>query len=379
MAVNPTQGGFWLQHANREMPQLLVFADELGQGPLGRPGVAFGPLNSPTALNPSFERARTAGEAILDPHGHLLSRSPTVRSRNHFPWLVQAPPPTAQSEWEAWMDEALAHQLSPSLCGSAQPPAFVITASPQLQAANGTSELYSVMDAAAAVASRVASGTDCWLGVAVDRTYIREPLHLTRLLNAVLATGLSGMVFRASHAQLAPVDDLAYLRGLREVVQACEQNEIRIFLPNSGWLGWLAMGWGAWGFSGGMAAGTWVDREPGPMNQPDQPANPFFEHQLMRTVRWNVHQQLVAEPSYLGCGCPDCVAMSGQHDLLMAKRHQMRHAHEAGFAVVALPTAQRAMHVADRLDAAIAFRDGLPSPLKERAGAVFLDRWRALI
>jgi hypothetical protein len=213
----------------------------------------------------------------------------------------------------------------------------------------------------------------------VDRTYVREEPHLTRLANTMLASATDGVVFRGEHQQLAPVDDRRYLAGLRELVTAGASNGIRIFLPNTGWLGWLAMGWGAWGFSGGMAASTWVDRKPGPMTRPQRPAEPYFERQLLRAVPWRVHEQLVNEPSYRQCTCAECVGMGTTHDSALAKRHQMRHANAEGAALTALPPAQRLAHVRAELDQAIAFRDGLGTPVRGRVGGDFLDRWRELV
>lgn len=379
MAVATTRAGFWLQHAANEARQLVSLADELSHTPAGRPGIAFGPVNAPQTLNGLFEQARNAGDAILDPHGHALDLPPTKRAQQHFPWLAQNPRPATQAQWEQWMQDALDHQQSAALRGSAPGPSFVMTPSPVLEAQRGTLELYPVLDAAVAVADRQPAETDCWLSIAVDRTYLRDQPHLTRLANAMLATGAAGLVFRASHQELPPVSDLRYLTGLREIVQACADNGIRIYLPNSGWLGWLAMAWGAWGFSGGMAAGTWVDRVRTPMTRPENPTLPYFEVQLMRSLPWRVHEQLVNAPAYQPCTCPDCTAMGASHDLALAKRHQLRHAHSEGTALAAMPAAQRRVSVAKRLDAAIAFRDSLSLPVQARVGGEFLDRWRALV
>lgn len=369
---------FWLEYGSNEARQLVGFADELAATPAGRPGICFGPLNAPTTLEPLYRQARISGAAIVDPHGYLLDREHTKRSRDHFPWLAQTPRPTTQPEWERWMERGLDQQLSARLCGNAGPPSFVITPSPTMDAARAD-DLNTVLDAATAVRSRVA-GNDCWLGVTVDRTYLREERHLTRLLNAVIQTGADGVVFRSPHLQLAPADDRFYLHGLREVVEACAANGIRILLPSSGWLGWLAMGLGAWGFSGGMAAGSWVDRIPGPMTRPQQPSLPYFEPQLLRTVPWRSHEQLVNEPGYEPCGCPDCVQMGSSHDLMLAKRHQIRHASQETATLTAVAVEDRRRLVADRLDAAISFRDGLSRITAARIPTtIHLDRWRAFL
>lgn len=357
----------------------MALATDLAQTPAGRPGVAFGPVNAASVVNGLFQQARQAGDAIFDPHGLFIDRPHTTRSRNHFPWLAQTPRPATQAQWERWMQDALDHQHSQALQGPGPPPSFFITASPILEAARGTLELYTVLDAAVAVRSRQPPGTDCWLGVTVDLAYMREEPHLTRLADALLAAANDGVVFRAEHTRLAPCDDPRYLNGFREIVEALAGNGIRVYLPNSGWLGWLATGWGAWGFSGGMAASTWVDRKPSPMNRPDDPANPYFEPQLMRTVRWRVHEELVNQASYQPCLCPDCAQMGTTYDSALAKRHQLRLANQESAALTTSPANQRRARVRARLDQAITFRDGLPDSVKARAGGAFLDRWRQLV
>ncbi len=379
MAVSPVDGGFWLEYGNREAPELVAFADDLARTPAGRPGVCFGPLNGPTTLERLYRRARAAGDAIVEPHGYLLDLDHTARSRNHFPWLAQTPRPATRREWEQWMQQALDHQLSARLHGRTGARSFVVTASPRMEAARGAPELNAVLDAAVAVRSRVPVDNDCWLGVTVDRTYLREQQHIIRLLNAMVQTGADGFVFRSQHTQLPPVDDPLYLAGLREVVEACAANDIRIFLPSSGWLGWLAMGWGAWGFSGGMAAGSWVDRLSTPMTPPQQRPLPYFEPQLLRHVPWRIHQQLMNESGYQPCACPECAQMGVSHDLPLAKRHQIRHASEETAALTAVPVAQRRQLVANRLDTAIAFRDSLSAPATARIETRHLDRWRGLL
>lgn len=371
---------FWLEYGSREAQQLVDFADELAATPAGRPGICFGPLSIPRTLESLYREARVGGEAIVDPHGYLLDRpTPTKRARDHFPWLAQTPRPETQQQWEQWMQQGVDHQLSTRLHGDAGPPSFVITPSPMMDAAAGPDDLNTVLDAATAVRGRV-SDHDCWLGVTVDRTYLREPRHLTRLMNAVIQTGADGVVFRAPHSWLAPVDDRLYLDGLREVVETCAANGIRIFLPSSGWLGWLAMGWGAWGFSGGMAASSWFDRIPGPMTARQEPSAPYFEPQLLRLVQWRIHEQLVNEAGYQPCNCADCVQMGGSHDLMLAKRHQIRHASQETAALTAVPVAQRRQLIAARLDAAIAFRDGLSRIAASRIPpTIHLDRWRAFL
>lgn len=174
--------------------------------------------------------------------------------------------------------------------------------------------------------------------------------------------------------------DRRYLEGLREVTYAAYAGGIDLMLPHAGWLGWLAMTWGAWGFSGGLAGNSWGDREHGlPMTSPDEPSNPYFEPQLLKTVKWRVHEELKAAEDYEVCACPECTAMGDAYDSNAAKRHQIWWANEEATRLVGLDRDGRATAVGGRLDAAIEFRDRLSAGLQDRVQASFLDVWRDLI
>jgi hypothetical protein len=71
--------------------------------------------------------------------------------------------------------------------------------------------------------------------------------------------------------------------------------------------------------------------------------------------------------------------MANSHDKELAKRHQLRVANTEGAALAAMPAAARRTSIANRLDGAIAFRDGLSAPVRGRVGGEFLDRWRGLV
>ncbi len=211
------RAGFWLQHAANGADELVGYGDNLASQPGGRPGVVMAPVNARSTLNPLFKQARAKGDAVVDPSGHFLDRPHTKRSKRHYPWLARVRP-GEQSAWEAWMEEAIDHQLDADLRGGGPPPSFLITPSPIIVADAGASELYVILDAAEEV--RVRRQLDSWLGLCVDRAYLRSPPHRTRLCNVVVSTAANGAVFRAFHNQLPPVTDRAYLAGLREA-QLC--------------------------------------------------------------------------------------------------------------------------------------------------------------
>lgn len=377
--MTAARAGFWLQATTQKADEVVAFANTLASSPAGRPGVSLGPLHTPATLNGLFQRARGGGDAIVDAHGHLVDRPHSQQREDRYPWLAENPRPATQAEWEAWMLTSLQHQSSAELSGNGSPPSFLMTPSPMLTPAGGAAELHAVLDAAQVALTKVPAGSECWMSVTVDREYVMSVPHLTALLNALLAAKPEAVVFRATHNQLAPVTVAAYLSGLREVVQALAGNAIDVFLPYTGWLGWMAMGWGAWGFSAGWSSGSWADRAPAAGgNQPAVPPNYFYEAQVLRPVRWTVHEDLASRSDYTACSCTDCLTMAGQYDRGLAQRHQLRAVNEAATELVGYVAAGRRIVVQSRIAQAVAYRNALPGMLGDRTEAGFLDAWAAV-
>ncbi|HEY4280210.1 MAG TPA: hypothetical protein VGM91_18445 [Conexibacter sp.] len=374
--MTAARAGFWLQATARGAEEVLAFAGTLAGTPAGRPGVSFGPLYTRATLNDLFQRARVEGNAMVDPHGYLVDKEHSKQRESRYPWLTQDPRPVTQAEWEDWMRASLQHQGSAALQGAGAPPTFLMSPSPVLTPAGGRTELHAVLDAAQVVRADVPAGSECWMSVMVDREYVMSSAHLTPLLNALLAARPEAVVFRATQKELPPVTVASYLSGLREAVEALASNGIDVFLPYSGWLGWMAMGWGAWGFSAGWSSGSWADRALAVGgNRPAVPPNYVFEAQLLRPVRWTVHEELRARDDYVACTCADCQVMDGVYDRDLAQRHQLRAVNAAAAELTAVGVVDRRAIVQARIAAAVAYRDGLPRMLRDRAEAKFLDTW----
>jgi len=319
------------------------------------------------------------GEAFLDPSGFLLDRDPAPQRAQNFPWLDSTyTRPNDVSGWTTWMETSLEHQLSDDFLDGADEPSILATPSPQLSASTGTTGLYSIIDAATAARDSTADERECWLGVAVDRDYLRDQDRLTELADMVVTAGFPGVIFRCFQSELTPITDRRLLDGLRELVEGCAGAGVEIFLPNSGWMGWLAGAWGATGYSGGLSKSSWFDRMPTPMRNPGRRES-IFEPQLLRHVPWTVHDQLIAEDGYEACECGSCVEMDGEYAADEAKLHQVRVAHEWSDKLRQLNAIGRRRAIRTRIDNAIDFRDDLPRALKDRADAGFLDTWRSLV
>lgn len=369
--------GFWLQVTSQRVGEVLALADDLASGPGARPGVSFGPLGAPTSLGKAFRKARVKGDAILEAHGHLLDSEYRKRREQHFPWLEVQPRPSGKVEWATWMKRSLKHQMGSPLVGSGAAPSFLTTPSPVIKPADKHAELLEVLDASETVRADSEIKGECWTGVTVSRDYVTNEKHRTALLNAVLASNPSGVVFRARHTELPPVRIADYLAGFKEAVTGLAGHGTPVYLPETGLLGWMAMGWGAWGFSAGLTSGSWADREPTPMNRPAAPPNYIYEPQLLRPVRWVDHLDLIEQSGYDSCECPDCKKMDGKYSRDLAQRHQLRAAHVAAtFSNSSI--GQRQAGIRARIDEAIDFRDELPAPLRSRVEAGFLDAWKVV-
>jgi hypothetical protein len=372
------QDGFWLQYASQNAESLVGLSDTLATDGY-RPGVVFTPVGAPARLARLYGEARARGEVFMDPSGFLLDREPRPQRAANFPWLDPSfGRPQVIAEWVEWMEASLRHQLANDLLDGAAEPTIIVTPSPQLTASTGNAELYAIIDAATAGRDSIADDRECWLGISVDRDYLRNDARLTELADAVVTAGFPGVVFRCFQTELTPISDGRLLNGLRELVEGCAGGGVEIFLPNAGWMGWLAGAWGATGYSGGLSKGSWFDRMPTPMRNPGRRES-IFEPQLMRHVQWTVHEQLADEDGYQECECASCAAMAGGYDAHEAKVHQVRVAHTWSNELRGLNAIGRRRAIRTQIDQAIDFRNDLPRALRNRADAGFLDVWRSLV
>jgi hypothetical protein len=275
------------------------------------------------------------------------------------------------------MQESIDYQLSDDLCGQALRPTVLVTPCPQLTAASGSKRLAQVLEASEEVRAGF-NADEIWISINIDRDYLRQEQHLTDLINRIMASRPSGLLLRCFQNDIAPVGDRFVIEGFRELTEGLSGAGVEILLPNSGWLGWLSMAWGAFGFSGGLAKSTWYDRMPAPMNSPPR-YETIFEGQLLRHVRWPQHQELTRVNGYQPCWCDSCQTMGHAYDPDLAKVHQIRLAHEEGGSLRAVSLNDRLTLVRDRVGTAIEFRDTLGRQLQTRVGAGFLDAWSAAL
>ena len=396
--------GFWLQLSAHYRDEVLALRREWAQSREGAPGVVLAPVTTRDKLVDTA-RACEDERVFLDPCGYLLDRAPTDRSRRHFPWLVgpadgvgedeqgggpsdeveevaeadgdestRSQRPETVDEWVAWMRESIEHDVS--LFESAgREPSLLVSPCPLIGSIVAADELTSVADAFRHLASEYPGLAPSFC---VGPEFTRTEAGVTRLANTLVGLQPSAVLLRCFQTALPPIRDRLHLEGLREIVRACESNGIAVLLPNSGWVGWLALGWGAHAYSGGATQSSWYDRAPTPMNRPPG-VDRIHDARLMTRREFDLGSALEAVEDYEPCGCASCEEMGGVFSESLARTHQLRVARRESLAANDLqqPNALRWM-IKGRLTEADQLWRSLPARLGQSIDGRHLGLWADL-
>ncbi len=107
---------------------------------------------------------------------------------------------------------------------------------------------------------------------------------------------------------LLPADN-GLLRGLRRLAQLAADEGRTLLLPQSGLTGWLQLAFGASGFGTGLFGSSQAFQEPSGGGGGHDRVERYFEPSLLTVVDRAVHEMMLAEPDYLPCDCPYCMAL----------------------------------------------------------------------
>ena len=315
--------GFWLQLSAWHRDEVFALRREWAQSHEGAPGVVLAPVTTRENLVDTA-RACEDERVFLDPCGYLFDRAPTARSRRHFPWLVgpagvvgedepdggpfeeveevgaadgeestRSRRPETVDEWVAWMRGSIEHDVA--LFESAErEPSLLVSPCPLIESMVAEHELTLVADAFRHLASEYPGLAPSFC---VGPEFTRTEAGVTRLANTLIGLQPRAVLLRCFQTALPPIGDRLYLEGLREIVRACASNDIAVLLPNSGWVGWLALGWGAHAYSGGATQSSWYDRAPTPMNRPPR-VDRIHDAQLMTRREFDLGSALEAVDDY---------------------------------------------------------------------------------
>ena len=400
-----TPRGFWLQLSARHRDEVLALRHEWAQSDEGAPGVVLAPVTTREKL---VEAARACEDerVFLDPCGYLFDRASTARSRRYFPWLVgpvdavgeddpdddpsdevaelweadgdesvHCQRPETIDEWVAWMRESIEHDVA--LFESAdREPSLLVSPCPLIESMVAEHELTSVADAYRQLKIEYPNLAPSFC---VGPEFTRTEPGVTRLANTLVGLQPSAVLLRCFQTALPPIGDSAYLVGLREIVGACASNDIAVLLPNSGWVGWLATGWGAHAYSGGATQSSWYDRAPTPMNQPPR-VDRIHDRPLITRREFDLGPDLKAVDDYEPCDCASCEKMGGIFSEPLARMHQMRVARSESLAADDLQELEaRRLLIRGRLTEADQLWRSLPVDLQQSISGRHLGLWGDLV
>ncbi|MGA2165566.1 MAG: hypothetical protein ABSH36_14015 [Solirubrobacteraceae bacterium] len=289
-------------------------------------------------------------------------------------WIRRKAPST-HAEWDTTVDEAIVAQ---QLLGTAG----LIVPTRLLAQADWPDGLQETLDAARRAAARHPT-TDMSVNLILDERWIRDSRLRRTLLNQFtdLPEGIGAAVHIHWSAPDVP-DRSASLEALRVVVSALAGDGRRVLLVEAGRLGWLAIAWGAWGFTAGLSGASWTRNTAVVRRAKGQPATRIarvFEPNLLQHVRQAVHTRLLGQSGYQPCPCGFCQRqaasggwshdLSGQHALYALSRLTEQ---------VAAPTLQeRRARIRIIVQNAINFEAGLSFRLTGDSRPMHLPEWLA--
>lgn len=339
-------------------PGLLLHWGNVSDNGVGDDAASRGQL-SPLVASPGavdYERA-TIG-------GHRAAAS----------WIQRTAPATI-AEWDRTVDEAV---IAQQLLGTDG----LILPSRRLGQPDWPDGLQEALDAARRAAGRHPTA-DMLINLIIEQPWITDRRLRRTLLNQF--TDLPEDLGAAIHIHWSAADvpnQPDALEALRTVVAALAADRRRVLLVESGRLGWLALAWGAWGFTASLSGASWARNTAQVRRARGQPATRIariFDPNLIQHVRQTTHARLLGQTGYRPCPCAFCQRQAGQgswsHDL--AEQHGLYTLARLTEQVAAPTLANRHARVRAIVQQAIAFEAGLSFRLTGDSRPGHLPAWLA--
>ncbi|MFL6126607.1 hypothetical protein [Actinophytocola sp.] len=239
---------------------------------------------------------------------------------------------------------------------------------------------------------RVLSGEHLAVNVTLPSSWLANDVLREQLLNEIVDMSDPVFYMRFRWPLLAQpyghLIDSSILEGYMELSATCRDNDIKLILPNTGLTGWLALAWGAHGFSTGMGSGerAFADirlikiKATGPRPAPTQR---MFSSPLLHIVEKPILDSLDRLPNAQRCSCKFCIAMrrgGDGFDKPLAGAHYLRRVADL---TAQISSAERGRGVAAReiVTNACVYKDESNKrvPLANHNNPRHLPLWRALL
>jgi len=289
-------------------------------------------------------------------------------------WIRRKAPNT-QTEWDNTVDEAVLAQQSLNSQG-------LILPSRLLSQADWPDGLQATLDAARRAASRHPT-SDMLVNVIVEEAWVLDPRLRRTLLNQFTDLPEDFGAALHIHWSASDVPDRPHaLEALRTIVSALAADGRRVLLVESGRLGWLAIAWGAWGFTAGLSGASWSRNTAVVRRAKGQPATRIarvFDPALLQHVRQATHARLLGQSGYRPCPCNFCVIQAGRAtwDHNLSEQHGLYSLARLTEQVVAPTLANRHARVRTIVQQAMNFESGLTFRLTGDSRPVHLAAWLA--
>lgn len=312
--------------------------------------VASVPRTKPQALQQFFSACGSAPVRIADPEGFARADSfgPTLETQKGSGPYVGV---TLQAQWpyftrqlptgvtKAWVGEVLDVQRVAGATLLLTPGMWADPASPQ-------QAMTAMRQHADWARQQLQPDEHLAVNVTLPAAWLSNQRLLSLLLDEVV--DMSELVFYMRvrwplmpqpYGQLI---DASVLDGYIEVANTFEDSDKTLILPNTSLTGWVALAWGAHGFSTGVGGGerAFADtrairiKRTGPR---PAPITRTFATPILHTTDTTTAARLDALPNARACTCRYCVALrrlpAGQHDKALAGGHFLRAAGDLTAAV----------------------------------------------
>jgi hypothetical protein len=249
----------------------------------------------------------------------------TINGVTTAPWIGRSAPSTP-AEWDQTTRDAVAAQRALSTDA-------IIVPTVELESTHWPNGLQGAVDAARRSVRRDRqTGDPEWMvRLCVRDDWILDPTRRRTLLNQV--TDLPDGVGVALHVRWSRRDIIArddHLDAIAHTVAPLARDDRKVLLCEAGTIGWLAIAWGAWGFTAGTSQSSWHDSTQGMARQPGVPAPPpveyYFEPALLTRLRRAGHQQICGRAGYQTCSCAFCQQLQPDAGGAWNGLHSMQHA-----------------------------------------------------
>jgi len=321
------------------------------------------------ALNPG-----QLSPVLASPGATRYSRVKIGGHRHAAPWIRRAAP-SSPANWDRAIDEAVAAQQGLRTPG-------LIIPSRLLSQPDWPDGLQEVLDAARRAAARHPT-SNMLINLIVDEHWVLDPRLRRTLLNQFtdLPPDLGAAVHIHWSAPDSP-DRPPSLESLRVIVSALAADNRRVLLVEAGRVGWLAIAWGAWGFTAGLSGASWARNTAVVRRARGQPATRIariFDANLLQHVRQATHARLLGESGYQPCPCGFCQSQVGSggwsHDL--SEQHGLYTLSRLTEQVAAPTLANRHARVRAIVQQALTFEAGLSFRLIGDSRPLHLPAWLA--